>query len=49
MCRVVREFDVAEDEFFDEKNFKEFNEKIKFRIFDPEHYETELHKEQEEE
>ncbi len=39
------EFDVAEDEFFDEKNFKEFSAKIKFRVFNPESYETELHKE----
>jgi DNA-directed RNA polymerase subunit K/omega len=38
-------FDAEEDEFFDEKNFKEFNERIKFRAYDPEDYETELHKE----
>ena len=39
------EFDAAEDEFFDDSNFKDFNEKIQFRVFDPEKYETELHKE----
>lgn len=39
------EFDAEEDEFFDKKNFKEFGENIKFRVFDPERYETELHKE----
>ena len=27
------DFDVEEDEFFDEKNFKEFNTKIKFHVF----------------
>lgn len=39
------EFDVGEDEFFDENNFKDFNNKIQFRVFDPEKYETEMHKE----
>ena len=39
------EFDVDEDEFFDENNFKDFNNKIQFRVFDPEKYETEMHKE----
>lgn len=39
------EFDADEDEFFDDSNFKDFNEKIQFRVFDPEKYETELHKE----
>ena len=39
------EFDTAEDEFFDEKNFKDFNTKIKFHVFDPDKYETEIHKE----
>jgi DNA-directed RNA polymerase subunit K/omega len=39
------EFDADEDEFFDEKNFRDFNAKIKFRVFDPENYENEIHKE----
>jgi DNA-directed RNA polymerase subunit K/omega len=39
------DFDVEEDEFFDEKNFKEFNTKIKFHVFDPDKYENEIHKE----
>ena len=39
------EFNVDEDEFFDENNFKDFNNKIQFRVFDPEKYETEMHKE----
>jgi DNA-directed RNA polymerase subunit K/omega len=39
------EFDADEDEFFDEKNFKDFNTKIKFHVFDPDKYENEIHKE----
>lgn len=39
------EFDAEEEEFFDEKNFKEFNAKIKFHVFDPDKYENEIHKE----
>lgn len=39
------EYNADEEEFFDEKNFKEFNAKIKFHIFDPEKYENEIHKE----
>jgi DNA-directed RNA polymerase subunit K/omega len=39
------EFDIEEEEFFDEKNFQDFDNKIKFHIFDPNTYENELHKE----
>jgi DNA-directed RNA polymerase I, II, and III subunit RPABC2 len=39
------DFDVEEDEFFDEKNFKEFNTQIKFHVFDPDKYENEIHNE----
>ena len=39
------EFDGDEDEFFDEKNFKDFNPQIQFRVFDPEKYVNEIHKE----
>lgn len=39
------EFDADEEEFFDEKNFKDFDARIQFRIFDPEKYENEIHKE----
>lgn len=42
---VLVEFGADEDEFFDKKNFKDSSEKIKFRVFDPESYETELHRE----
>jgi DNA-directed RNA polymerase subunit K/omega len=34
-----------DEEFFNEKNFKDFNTKIKFHIFDPEKYENEIHRE----
>lgn len=36
--------DADVDEFFDEKNFKDFNSKIKFHVFDPDTYENEIHK-----
>lgn len=39
------EFDADEDEFFDTNNFKKFNTKIKFHVFDPDKYENEIHKE----
>lgn len=42
---VDLEFDADEDEFFDEKNFRDFNAKIKFHVFDPEKYENEIQKE----
>jgi DNA-directed RNA polymerase subunit K/omega len=38
-------YTLMEEEFFNDQNFKEFNNKIKFHVFDPEKYETELHKE----
>jgi DNA-directed RNA polymerase subunit K/omega len=38
-------YTAADEEFFDEKNFKDFNTKIKFHIFDPEKYENEIHRE----
>ena len=34
-----------EDAFFDTKNFENFNNNIKFHIYDPDKYEVELHKE----
>ena len=34
-----------EDEFFDDTRFGEFNNNIKFHVFDPEKYKTEVHKE----
>jgi DNA-directed RNA polymerase I, II, and III subunit RPABC2 len=39
------EFDADDEEFFDEKNFKDFNTRIQFRVFDPEKYVNEAHKE----
>jgi DNA-directed RNA polymerase I, II, and III subunit RPABC2 len=39
------EFDAEEDEFFDDNNFKDFNDNIQFRVFDPEKYENEMHNE----
>ena len=36
---------VDNEEFFDEKNFENFNPQIKFHVFDPDKYKTELHKE----
>jgi DNA-directed RNA polymerase subunit K/omega len=38
-------YTAADEEFFNEKNFKDFNTKIKFHIFDPEKYENEIHRE----
>lgn len=34
-----------EDDFFDDTRFGEFNTNIKFHVFDPEKYKTEIHKE----
>jgi DNA-directed RNA polymerase subunit K/omega len=34
-----------DEEFFSEKNFQDFNTKIKFHIFDPEKYENEIYRE----
>ena len=34
-----------EDDFFDDTRFTEFNSNIKFHVFDPEKYKTEMHKE----
>jgi DNA-directed RNA polymerase subunit K/omega len=42
---VDSDFNVEEELFFDEQNFKDFNEKIKFHVFDPEQYENEIRKE----
>jgi DNA-directed RNA polymerase subunit K/omega len=39
------DFNIEEEDFFDEKNFQDFDNKIKFHIFDPNTYENELHKE----
>jgi DNA-directed RNA polymerase I, II, and III subunit RPABC2 len=39
------DFDADAEEFFDESNFKDFDTRIQFRIFDPEKYENEIHKE----
>ena len=39
------EYNYELDEFFNDKNIKEFNPNIKFRVFDPESYVNELHKE----
>ncbi len=39
------EFDADEEKFFDEENFREYSDKIKFRVFDPEKYENETRKE----
>lgn len=39
------EFDADEEKFFDSKNFQNYSDKIKFRVFAPEKYETETHKE----
>ena len=39
------EYDGVDEEFFDEKNFKDFNSKIQYRIFDPEQYVSEVHRE----
>lgn len=39
------DFNVEEETFFDSQNFKDFNEKIKFHVFDPEQYENEIRKE----
>jgi DNA-directed RNA polymerase subunit K/omega len=38
-------YTAADEEFFNEKNFKDFSTKIKFHIFDPEKYENEIHRE----
>jgi DNA-directed RNA polymerase subunit K/omega len=38
-------YTAADEEFFDEKNFQDFNTKIKFHIFDPEKYVNEIHRE----
>ena len=37
--------DEAEDEFFNEKSFEDFNKQIKFYVHDPNKYENEIHKE----
>lgn len=39
------EYNADEDEFFDEKNFRDFNTKINFHVFDPDKYKNEIHKE----
>jgi DNA-directed RNA polymerase I, II, and III subunit RPABC2 len=39
------EYDAVDEEFFDEKNFKEFNPHIQYRVFDPEQYVSEVHRE----
>jgi DNA-directed RNA polymerase subunit K/omega len=39
------DFDVDTEEFFNEDNFKDFNNKIKFHIYDPNKYENEIHRE----
>jgi DNA-directed RNA polymerase subunit K/omega len=39
------DFNADEENFFDVQNFKDFNEKIKFYVFDPEQYENEMRKE----
>ena len=39
------DFNAEEEQFFDTQNFKDFNEKIKFHVFDPEQYENEIRKE----
>jgi DNA-directed RNA polymerase I, II, and III subunit RPABC2 len=39
------EYDAVDEEFFDEKNFKEFNSHIQYRVFDPEQYVSEVHRE----
>ena len=39
------EFDADEEKFFDADNFREYSDKIKFRVFDPEKYENETRKE----
>lgn len=39
------EYDADEEKFFDEENFREYSDRIKFRVFDPEKYENETRKE----
>jgi DNA-directed RNA polymerase subunit K/omega len=38
-------YTAADEAFFDEKNFQDFNTKIKFHVFDPEKYVNEIHRE----
>jgi DNA-directed RNA polymerase subunit K/omega len=39
------DFNADEEKFFDVQNFKDFNEKIKFYVFDPDQYKNEMRKE----
>jgi len=39
------DFNDEEEEFFDKDQFKHFDEKIKFHVFDPNKYENEIHRE----
>lgn len=39
------DFDADDEDFFDEDNFKDFNNQIKYHVYDPNKYENEIHRE----